>query len=126
MVDHASDEEKISYLDACDIFVMVSRTVGDSVEGFGISVIEASCRGKPVVVSDQGGMPEAVLDWTTGRVVRDEVSDLAGVLAELGRRPELRARYGEAGRQFAQGNFTPAKSAGRLDEYLRRASGPSR
>jgi glycosyltransferase involved in cell wall biosynthesis len=118
VVQHASDEEKVSYLDACDVFVMLSRTVGDSVEGFGISVIEAACRGKPVVVSDQGGMPETAIDGSTGRIIRDDVAVLAGALLEMGRDPGLRARWGEAGRRFALRDFTPAASAARMHECL--------
>jgi glycosyltransferase involved in cell wall biosynthesis len=123
VVHHTSDEEKISYLDACDVFVMLSRTVGDSVEGFGISVIEAACRGKPVVVSDQGGMPETAVDGSTGRVIPDDVAVLASVLLEMGRDPALRARWGEAGRRFALSEFTPAASAARLHQCL---SSPTR
>jgi glycosyltransferase involved in cell wall biosynthesis len=118
IVDHATDDEKVCYIDACDVFVMLSRTVGDSVEGFGISVIEASCRGKPVIVSDQGGMPETAIDGTTGRVVPDDVTALARALTELAENPVLRTEWGEAGRRFARGNFTPASSAARLHNYL--------
>jgi glycosyltransferase involved in cell wall biosynthesis len=118
IVDHASDQDKICYIDACDVLVMLSRTVGDSVEGFGISVIEASCRGKPVIVSDQGGMPETVIDGRTGRIVPDEVPALAQVLLDLARNAALRAQWGEAGRRFASENFTPASSAARLHKYL--------
>jgi phosphatidylinositol alpha-1,6-mannosyltransferase len=118
IVHQASDADKVSYIDACDVFVMLSRTVGDSVEGFGISVIEASCRGIPVLVSDQGGMPETVIDGASGRVVPDDVAALAGVLQPLAGDPALRARWGEAGRRFALENFTPAVSAGRLHACL--------
>jgi phosphatidylinositol alpha-1,6-mannosyltransferase len=118
IVDHATDEEKVRYIDACDVFVMLSRTVGDSVEGFGISVIEASCRGKPVIVSDQGGMPETVIDGTTGRVVPDNVTALAQALIELAENPTLRTEWGEAGRRFARENFTPASSAAQLHNCL--------
>lgn len=117
----ASDEEKVAYLDACDIFIMLSRTVGDSVEGFGISAIEASCRAKPVVVSDQGGMPETVLDGRTGVVVPpDDVGRLAEVLRRLGRDETMRREMGEAGRRFVLENFTPGIVARRLHENLTR------
>ena len=38
-------------------------------ESFGVAVIEASACGKPVVVSDVGGLPEVVKDGITGIVV---------------------------------------------------------
>jgi glycosyltransferase involved in cell wall biosynthesis len=98
---------------------MLSRTVGDSVEGFGISAIEASGRGKPVVVSDQGGMPETVLPGCTGVVVPvGDTGRLAGALAELARDSNLRRRMGEDGRRFVLSTFIPQITAGRLHAQL--------
>jgi glycosyltransferase involved in cell wall biosynthesis len=119
LVSNASDEEKVAYLDACDVFVMLSRTVGSSVEGFGISVVEASCRGKPVVVSDEGGMPETVLDGQTGYAVPPaDTGAVAAALEKLALDPALRTRMGGAGREFARREFTPLASARRLHDHL--------
>jgi glycosyltransferase involved in cell wall biosynthesis len=46
----------------------VSVSVSDS-ESFGVAIIEASSCGKPVVVSNVGGLPEVVEDGVTGFVV---------------------------------------------------------
>jgi phosphatidylinositol alpha-1,6-mannosyltransferase len=119
LVGQTSDEEKVGYIDACDLFVMLSQTVGDSVEGFGISVIEAACRGKPVLVSDQGGMPETVIDGQTGIVVPpDDSATIANTLASLGRDPASLRSMGAAGRRFVIDNFTPAVVASRLHDHL--------
>lgn len=118
-IEGATDEEKIAYIDACDIFVMLSQIVGDSVEGFGISAIEAACRGKPVVVSDQGGMPETVIDESTGFVVAPgDVDRLTEVLASLARDERRRHQMGQAGRRFVLDNFTPHITASHLHERL--------
>jgi phosphatidylinositol alpha-1,6-mannosyltransferase len=118
-IANASDEEKVDYVDACDVLVMLSRTVGASVEGFGISVIEASCRGKPVLVSDQGGMPETIIAGRTGLAVSpDDISSVASSLRMLATDEMLRAGMGEAGRRFARAEFTPQVSARRLHTYL--------
>jgi len=101
---------------------MLSRTVGPSVEGFGISVIEASCRGKPVVVSDEGGMPETILEGRTGYAVPP--GDAAAAARALGALadPGTRQRLGAAGRAFARAEFTPRASAERLRRHF--AGGP--
>jgi glycosyltransferase involved in cell wall biosynthesis len=116
-IEHATDEEKTDYLDGCDVFAMLSRTVGPSAEGFGISVIEASCRGKPVLVSDQGGMPETIQEGQTGFAVSPV--DAGAIARALGRLADAatRTRLGEAGRVFARAEFTPTASAERLREY---------
>jgi glycosyltransferase involved in cell wall biosynthesis len=118
-VERATDEEKIDWIDASDVFVMLSRGAGRSVEGFGISVIEASSRGKPVVVSDQGGMPETVVPGETGFVVSvDAVEAIAETLLRLARNPELRRRLGARGAEFVRANFTPRLMAERLVSQL--------
>jgi glycosyltransferase involved in cell wall biosynthesis len=118
-IGQASDEEKVDYIDACDVLVMLSRTVGASVEGFGISVIEASCRGKPVLVSDEGGMPETIIEGGTGFAVPpDDITRVAGALRTLAGDEMLRAAMGEAGRRFARTEFTPQVSASRLHRHL--------
>lgn len=118
-IANASDEEKVAYLDACDVLIMLSRTVGGSVEGFGISVIEASCRGKPVLVSDQGGMPETIIEGRTGFVVPPEdTRRVASALRTLAGDERLRAEMGESGRTFARAEFTPEVSARRLHKHL--------
>jgi glycosyltransferase involved in cell wall biosynthesis len=118
-VANASDEEKVAYLDACDVFVMLSRTVGASTEGFGISVVEASCRGKPVLVSDQGGMPETVVAGQTGLTVAPEdTAAVAAALAKLARDEGLRSSMGLAGREFTRRGFTPEASARQLHAQL--------
>jgi glycosyltransferase involved in cell wall biosynthesis len=120
-VANATDEEKVDYFDACDVFAMLSRTVGTSVEGFGISAIEASCRGKPVLVSDQGGMPETIVPGRTGlSVPPDDTKAIADALARWGADPELRARVGEAGCRHTRAEFTPVATARHLQQHLTR------
>lgn len=118
-ISNATDEEKVDYIDACDVFVMLSRTVGTSVEGFGISAIEASCRGKPVLVSDQGGMPETIVPGRTGFAVPPDATEaVVQVLTRWAADPELRAATGAAGREFSRTEFTPHASATRLHQHL--------
>ena len=118
-IHHTTDEEKVDYLDACDASAMLSHSVGVSVEGFGISVIEAAARGKPVVVSDQGGMPETIVDGVTGFAVPpDDVPSIVGALKALAVDPTRRATMGDDGRRRTLEHFTPTAAAARLQAQL--------
>jgi phosphatidyl-myo-inositol dimannoside synthase len=98
----AAPDELASIYAACDAFIMTSVQLPRSVEGFGISYLEASAFAKPVVAFRSGGVEEAVLSDQTGLLVTE--GDLAGVAAAVQRlmsEPELRRRLGQAGREFA-------------------------
>lgn len=85
------------------VFAQASRTLPESVEGFGISYLEAAACGRPVVAYASGGTPEAVLDGRTGLLVPEgEVDSLAGALARLLGDAGLRGRFGVAGREHAR------------------------
>ena len=123
IIGQATDEEKIRHIDSSDVFMMLSRTVGNSVEGFGISVIEASVRGKPVIVSDQGGMPETILHGKTGfSVPVDDDDAISRAVMKLAANKGLRETMGAAGREYVLANFTPKIMASRLDNHLREMS----
>ena len=87
----------------CTLYAQASRTLARSVEGFGISFLEAAFHGKPAVAFRSGGVPEAVIDGQTALLVPED--DLVGLAAAIGRLLEdaaLRTRMGEAGRQFVK------------------------
>lgn len=120
IIPNTTDEDKIDYLDFSDIFIMLSQRVGNSVEGFGISAIEASCRGKPIIVSDQGGMPETVLHGQSGFVV--PVHDDAAIttaMMTLANDTQRRNTMGACGREYVLKNFTTKTMASRLVQQLR-------
>jgi glycosyltransferase involved in cell wall biosynthesis len=99
----SSDEEKIDCIDACDVVVALSRTAGVSTEGFGISAIEGSARGKPVVVSTEGGLPETIIAGKTGFCLSPEAEtgELAETLGLLVTSPDMRRRMGDDGSSSA-------------------------
>ena len=57
---------KVALLDECDLYVMPSVIYKKSVEGFGISFIEAGSYGKPSVGGKDGGQADAVQEGKTG------------------------------------------------------------
>lgn len=69
-------------------------------EPFGLVAVEAMATGRPVVVSDVGGLQEIVVHGETGFIFhRDKPAELADYLRTLLDDPELRRRMGEAGRK---------------------------
>ena len=78
--------------------VSVSVSVSNS-ESFGVAIIEASSCGKPVVVSNIGGLPEVVEDGVSGFVVEPRnPQQTADAIEKLILDDELRNRIGKNGR----------------------------
>lgn len=87
-----------SLYDEADVFVLASTS-----EGTPKVVLEAMCRGAPVVASAVSGVPTAVADGERGLLFQN--NDLQGLIAALERmrdEPELRARCADAAYAFAE------------------------
>jgi phosphatidylinositol alpha-1,6-mannosyltransferase len=116
-----SEEDLPRYYAVGDVFAMPCRTRlrGLEVEGWGNVFIEAAACGKPVVVGDSGGAPDAVRDGETGYLVdgRDTAA-VAARLVTLLRDPDLRARMGAAGRAWVEAEWRWDVLAGRLRHLL--------
>lgn len=90
------------YQHVFDINVLVSAE-----EGLGISVIEGSACGLPVVVTNCTGLPETVIDGETGFLFElDDPEGLRRHLLRLAESPSLRASVGRAGRVLAEERFS--------------------
>ncbi len=91
-------------------------------EGFGMVALEAMERGRAVVASDVGGLPEIVEDGVTGIVVPpDEPEVLAAALLGLLRDPARAAAMGAAGRDRALATFSQGGCTDRMEELYRAA-----
>jgi len=62
----SSEQEKLALLEKSDVFVMPSVVYKKSVEGFGITFIEAASYGKPSIGGIFGGEADAILEGKTG------------------------------------------------------------
>ncbi|MBL7996885.1 glycosyltransferase family 4 protein [bacterium] len=69
---YVNDEQLEMYYGVCDVFVMAGRWTSNFVEGFGLVYIEAGVRGKPVIGTRVGGIPEAIVENKSGFVIEPE------------------------------------------------------
>jgi len=65
-IGRIEESEKVHLLHRTDLFLMPSYQVSNSLEGFGISYIEAASYGIPAIAGIAGGAPEAVSNGKTG------------------------------------------------------------
>jgi phosphatidylinositol alpha-1,6-mannosyltransferase len=102
-----SDGELPALYNLADLYVGVSRQAGLDVEGFGISLLEASASGVPIVAGRSGGIPDAVQDGHTGLLVDPEdPRAVAGAIDRLLRDASAARGLGERGRQVVEQSFT--------------------
>lgn len=102
-------------LDRATLLVLPSRS-----EGMGRVLVEAFCRGRAVVGSRVGGIPDLVQDGETGLLVEPgEAGPLADALVRLLSDPELAARMGTAARAAAEPWIvSPEEFAARVRELV--------
>ena len=92
-------------LKASDIFLLTS-----TMEGFGITLLEAMAAKIPVIVTDVGGMPEIIRIAHNGYVVpADDTVQFVARVEEILASPELSERLVASGYKALQDNFTPEK-----------------
>lgn len=95
---HCTDAELIAAYQAADLHVFPVREIAGDVEGFGMVAIEAAANGLPTVAFAVGGVPDAVLEPTTGDLV--VAGDHGAFAAAVARR--LAARGDASVRQIAR------------------------
>ncbi len=106
----ADDAELPDYYRLADIYVMPNREVigsTDSIEGFGISFIEAAATGIPSIAGRSGGAVDAVADGETGLLVDPESPhELADAIRKLLDDTSLRKKMGMRGRERVERQFS--------------------
>jgi glycosyltransferase involved in cell wall biosynthesis len=107
-------------LERCDLFALActSDEKGAS-DIFPTVILEAMASARPVVSTTMAGVPESVVDRETGLLVPPEESGIfADALETLCRDPDLRARYGAAGRTRVENHFQIETTVRPLIELL--------
>lgn len=81
-------------------------------EGMPLTLLEALARGRPVVASQVGGVPDVIEDGVNGRLVpAGDAAALAAVLEDFHRRPDAARRLGSTGADHMRAEFTWARVA---------------
>jgi len=109
-------------LTGADVFVLASHpTTSGRREGIPVALMEAMMSELPVVASELSGIPELVDDGRTGYLVPSgDPEALADRLERLIGKPELRRRFGRAGREKVEADFDIHQGArSLLDEICR-------
>jgi phosphatidyl-myo-inositol dimannoside synthase len=110
-------ERKAALLSAADLFVMPTRRVGNSVEGFGIVYAEAAWYGVPSIAGMEGGAGDFVDDEVTGRLVDGNQPIVGTLLDMLADRTALRS-MGRAAQAKVRGSGMWSQA---FDRYLEAA-----
>ena len=66
LIFKSTEQEKVALLEQSDVFIMPSVIYKKSVEGFGITYIEAASYGKPSIGGIYGGEGDAIKSGQTG------------------------------------------------------------
>ncbi len=111
LLGELSPAEVCDHLRAADVLLHTSLS-----EGLPNAVLEAIACGLPVVVTDCGGVAEAVRDGIEGFLVPVRgVTDAADALHTLYENEELRLRMGRAGRERVKSAFS---LQAQIDDFL--------
>jgi len=105
------------WIDLASVLCVPSVTAksGDS-EAFGMVFAEAQAMKTPVVSHVHGGIPEIVDDGNTGYLSPEkDVGQLADNLIKLLENPDLRQKFGEAGRKKVKKQFDIRKQTPKLE-----------
>ena len=102
-----TQEQALEHYNQADIFILPGIVASDGeVETQGLVVQEAQSMSLPVVITDAGGLPEGIIDGTTGFVVpQRDVKSLKDKIRLLLNDAGLREQMGKAGRVFVLRNY---------------------
>jgi glycosyltransferase involved in cell wall biosynthesis len=107
-------DQAMALIRGCDVLVVPSRD-----EVTPMVILEAMAAGKPVIASRTCGIPEMIVDGETGLLFETgNAPQLASLLGQLGRDPDLRRELGANARQRQRQFWTLAQSRQRLNAVL--------
>lgn len=108
---HLDGEALDTFYRACRMLVLPSVCY----ESFGLVLLEAMIRGKPVICSNLGGLSETVEDGVTGLLFDSgNPTDLAQKIRYLWDHPGLCRKMGQAGREKVLREYSPERYYERL------------
>ena len=100
------DADLPALYNCAEVYLGLSRLLDERVEGFGISLVEASASGIPVIAGNSGGVSDAVRHGETGILVDPEQpADIAAAVRQLLDNPQKASALGAAGRQAVESYY---------------------
>jgi phosphatidylinositol alpha-1,6-mannosyltransferase len=117
LLGKVSDATKLTLLHTADIFIQPNITVPGDIEGFGISVIEATSCARPVLVSNMEGLTDAIANGKNGVALPSgDTHAWQDAVLRLARNPEKRTVLGKQFQNYTEEHFSWEKI---IQEYLR-------
>lgn len=121
------DDDLPALYNTASVYLGVSRVEPRTVEGFGISLVEALACGIPVIGGRSGGIPDTVREGETGLLVDPtDHRAVAHAIDTLLRDATLAQAFGRAGRSQAESHFNwerVTRDMIRIGEEFSRAAG---
>lgn len=113
--DNEFVQDVVPFYAAMDIMTLPSRR-----EGFGLTLIEASALGLPVIATKVTGCVDAVVDGSTGILVDvDNAEQLSNAINDLLENPKLRSELGKNGSERATELFDSKELVHRHMDFYR-------
>lgn len=106
-------------VDAClaeaEVFLLTSHY-----EGISIALLEAMRAGLPAIATSVGGIPETIVDGSTGLLVPpDDETALVAAMANLANAPDLRVAMGRRARERFEREFSLSTMVSRYEALYR-------
>ena len=113
---HLPNREVAAFYRTLDVVVVPSRQ-----ESFGVTAVEGSACGRPIIASEVGGLREVVINGETGILLPPEDPvKLAETMAYLIDHPAERQRLGQSGREFVLQHYDWAENVSLMEAVYRR------
>ena len=115
-----SEEDKWTFFDLSDIFIMPSRDISGDFEGFGIVYLEANLAKRAVIAGNSGGVSDAVIDGFNGVLVDPEnINGIANSIKDLIYNENLRLELASNGKERALSEFNWINKSKDIYNFLR-------
>lgn len=116
---HVPDEIRDAFLDECDVYLQPSRRDRNTIEGFGLSLVEAMARGKPVIAMAHGGILDILRDGDNGLLIEvDDAVGLARAVVDLLASPDRAATLGAHARDTVKRTLNWSRVVDEIESIL--------
>jgi len=102
----AYGEDKIMFMQDCEVFVLPSYS-----EGFPVAAIEAMSFALPVILTEDSGIPDIVMGANAGLVVKKDKDEIASAIIKLANDKKLATKMGRNGELLVKKEFLWSKIA---------------